>query len=153
MHRQHRMGQVLQHRVGDNELSHQGRTIANPTSCSSRWREKTPQHRRQKCSHQNWSTSPGMTSRYGHRRVGDRERHNNKQNYWEKPTTFTSRSPTTRVLTIELTLFTTVASGSTSTEENGTSEWKNGKIDIEETTVHHLAHGNQGRTKTTSSSS
>ena len=72
-------------RVGDNELSHQSRTTANPTSSATRWREKTPRHRRQEYSHKNWSTSPGMTSRYGHRRVGDRERHNSKQNYWENP--------------------------------------------------------------------
>ena len=90
MHRRHRMGrifgqQVSHNRVGDNELSHQSRTTANPTSSATRWREKAPRHRRQKYSHKNWSTSPGMTSTYGHRRVGDRELHNNKQNYWENP--------------------------------------------------------------------
>ena len=135
MHRQHRMGrifgqQVSHHKVGDNELSHQSRTTANPTSSATKWREETPRHQEQKHSCKNWSTSLGMTSRYGHRRVGDRERHDNKQNYWENPlhSHREVRQPEYSQSNCSQRWHQALPrQNGTSRKENGTSEWKNGE--------------------------
>ena len=149
---------ISHNRVGDNELSHQSRATVNPTSSSAKWREKTPRHRKQEYSHKNWSTSPGVTSRYGHRRVGDRERHDNKQNYWEIPlhshrevrqqeySQSNCSQRWHRTLHRQNGMV-------TSTGKNGTSEWKTGKptSKIQQCTTSPME--NQGRTARTTTSS
>ena len=112
---------------------------------SARWKETTPRHRRQKYSHKNCSISPGTTSRYGHRRVGDREGHNNKQNYWENPlhSHREVRQPEYSQSNCSQRWHQALH------RQNGWNierrEWNIGmeecKTDIEETTVHHLDYG------------